>query len=138
MKRCNGAGIDKKTTRAQAKQPEPLLSVTKTDDRSKARRFFDYWQPATASSHGGAAYAFIPQDGGHYSVLRPEYCAHKRRFLPAYQKRLKLVRDAWLYLFSGVLIFQVAAPFAISLCLFSTFLSFAFLDETPISVTGMP
>lgn len=120
---------------AKLEERDADIQANSNRQRSLIRRFLDYWQPATSSSYSVSAYQFVEIETSEQQLQEQAInCPHQRRFLPAYQRRLKLVRDAWLSIFSVVLLFQVAAPVVISLCLFSTFLSFAFLDETPMVV----
>ena len=79
----------------------------------RLRKFLDYWQLTTEPD------------------IEASKCIHRRRFLKPYQRRLKLLRDAWLYLLSALLVLQLSVPFILVTCMFSTFLSFTFLDETP-------
>jgi len=100
--------------------------------KSLLHRFLDFWQlspVSTSESLDSSAYRF--SELGKACPVDEAMCPHRRRFLPAYQRRLKVVRDAWLMMLSILLFAQAAAPLIISSVLFSTFLSFAFLDETP-------
>ena len=78
------------------------------------RRFLDYWQYDAGDSH-----------------LPDAYSPHRRRFLAPYQRRLSYVRDYWLYYLTALFIFGVSMPLIASTMLFSTFMSIAFLEETP-------
>ena len=82
--------------------------------KSIARQFFDYFQLSDSSEQ--------IDDASH---------PHRRRFLPAYQNRLSYVRDAWLYYLSAILLLKLTLPFIAITFLLTTFLSFAFLEETP-------
>ena len=90
------------------------------DPRSRIRRLLDACQ-LNRPDASMLQHAYNPDD---------IYCHHKRRFLPAYQRRLKTVRNAWLYLMIALLAVQANAAAVVAVSLFSTFLSFAFLDET--------
>ena len=55
---------------------------------------------------------------------------HRRRFLAPYRQRLRYVRDFWLYYLTAILLLQITLPFLVISLLFSTLISFAFLEET--------
>ena len=82
--------------------------------KTKIRKFFDFFQLSQTED-----------------IIKDQEHPHRRRFLPQYQNRLRYVRDYWLYYLLAILIFQISLPFFIATFLLNTFLSFAFLDETP-------
>lgn len=59
-----------------------------------------------------------------------KYHYHKRRFTEKYRRKQKVVRSLWFVMMLMVLAFP-SLPFATFVALFTTFLSFCILDETP-------
>jgi hypothetical protein len=55
---------------------------------------------------------------------------HRRRFTRAYKRKQEMVRSLWIY--SGLVMVVIpVAPYVAAATLFTTFLSFVILDETP-------